>query len=85
MVFLSSLAVIDSSKRTEMLAFSLLIGLGLGYSMVVSHVVAPLTTGHQDMGIIVGGLVAFRNLSYGILSKCYLCQCSTLQARAELR
>ncbi|KAL3459328.1 fungal trichothecene efflux pump [Aspergillus heterothallicus] len=68
MVFLSAQASIDSQPKTELLAFSSLVGIGQGYAMVVSHVSAPLVADKLDMGLVAGILVAFRNLNYSVLN-----------------
>ncbi|KAJ0415789.1 fungal trichothecene efflux pump [Aspergillus carlsbadensis] len=68
MVFLSAQASINSERKTELLAFSSLVGIGQGYAMVVSHVSAPMTADKLDMGLVAGILVAFRNLNYSVLN-----------------
>ncbi|KAL2817603.1 fungal trichothecene efflux pump [Aspergillus granulosus] len=68
MVFLSAQASINSERKTELLAFSALVGIGQGYAMVVSHVSAPMTADKLDMGLVAGILVAFRNLNYSVLN-----------------
>jgi hypothetical protein len=70
MVFLSAQASINSERKTELLAFSSLVGIGQGYAMVISHVSAPMTADKRDMGLVAGIIVAFRNLNYSVLSKC---------------
>ncbi|KAL3444131.1 fungal trichothecene efflux pump [Aspergillus insuetus] len=68
MVFLSAQASINSERKTELLAFSSLVGIGQGYAMVISHVSAPTTAGKHDTGLVVGIIVAFRNLNYSVLN-----------------
>jgi hypothetical protein len=69
MVFLSAQASVNSERKTELLAFSSLVGIGQGYAMVISHVSAPMAASKLDMGLVAGIIVAFRNLNYSVLSK----------------
>ncbi|CEL09823.1 hypothetical protein ASPCAL12952 [Aspergillus calidoustus] len=68
MVFLSAQASINSERKTELLAFASLVGFGQGYAMVISHVSAPMAAEKQDMGLVAGIIVAFRNLNYSVLN-----------------
>jgi hypothetical protein len=73
MVFLPAQASINSERKAELLAFASLVGFGQGYAMVISHVSAPMAAEKQDMGLVAGIIVAFRNLNYSVLSKSIYC------------
>jgi hypothetical protein len=63
-IFLSSLGAADQNRKALAEAFLVLFGIGQGYSLVLSYVLAPLTAQPQDLGLVVGLFCGIRGLSY---------------------